>query len=118
MEYLITILPITFCMLSGILIAWGIQVAACLFNIIFIVTKARAHPRSLEVLQFSVVIMTTAALFVLLFYATSFAAVHMLSIVLAETWYAMFLFFITSSSFSDEMTVRDKFGDNTLIYHK
>lgn len=119
MEALIISLPILYCFFTGILIAWGMQVFACLYSIINTVTHYRKRARTLEVIQLSIVAIVTIVLFILLFYATSFAAFHMASIFFSEIWYAIFLFYVTSSSFEGEVNIREKFPSTHIIsFHR
>lgn len=92
MEYLITILPVIFSIATGLLIAWSIQSSMSLIDILVLV---KHHTRTSDVLRSCGILCATLFLFFILFVATEFAAFHMITILILEVWYAVYLYIMS-----------------------
>lgn len=102
MEYLITFLPTIFCLFTGILIAWSIQLGLMTSSIIHSVKQHRSHARLTEIIQVGVLSFASIFLFVLLFVAFDFASFHMSTIIICEIWYALYLYCSTKNLIQSE----------------
>jgi len=118
MEHLITLLPIVFSLLTGILISWGIHIGMCLFSTIKIIQHLRGQVRHSDLIQMAAIVSITSVLSVLLFFVPQFAATHMITIVFVEIWYMIFLFFVSETAFMSETNVKElKHRYNETVIH-
>jgi len=95
MEYLIMMLPYIFSIISGVLVAWGIQTTVCLGKIVFASRSYYHHADTVDLAHLIAVALVTTLLIHLLFFVPSFAALHMATFVLLELWYSVYLFYIS-----------------------
>jgi len=107
MEHVLLLIPTFFCILTGILIAWGVQTETSIINIVRIVSQFKDSVRPTEYLRGTVIGVATILLAVLLFAVPEFAAFHMVTILLMELWYAAFLFCVSKEYMQVEQTIID-----------
>ena len=88
-----------FSMFTGILIAWSFQSGGELLNNLVTANRAQQTTNVFELVQFSIITVVTISMFILLFLATGYASFHVFGIIIAEIWYSMFLFYLTSNHF-------------------
>jgi len=114
MEFFIMFMPTIFCIVTGLLIAWGIQIAACLTTIMYNSHTYRHYIRIDDIIQTIFIGIMTMLLFGFMFIFPSFAAFHMPSIIVFELWYTAYLLYVYDLASKVFITPNLKYLSNTV----